>query len=556
MRHRGAFLIAMLALTVGAFAFRIPALGNRPFHGDEAVHAFKFVELWKHGKYVYDRNEYHGPTLYYAALPSIWVQGRHTFAETREADYRLPIVLFGAAMVLIIAGLSDGLGRRAIFCAGILTAISPALVFYSRYYIQETLLAFFTLATIVCGWRYARHGRRRWLLLAGVSGGLMIASKETAIFAFAAMAGAFFLTPWWTRRVDGRPAPATGFWHPKYVAIAVLAGLLVACIFISGFFTNRDGPLGILTGPIDYLRAYTPWLKRAGGSSLHVYPWHYYLGILLWTRRENGPVYSEALIVLLALVGFVTAMLPPNRSQFRGSHRLARFIAFYTLILTVIYSVIPYKTPWCLISFLNGMILLAGFGVVALLDWAHNLPARSAVRIVDDSPALRRQTTWRRSLPARVIVSVLFIAGCVQLEIQSHRASYEAFTDPRNPYVYSQPVPDVENLGIRAVELARYSPQGPRTTVKVIWTDNYYWPIPWYLREFENVGFYNDASDPEAPIIFASPEFEDELTKKLDKTHLLTKTFGIRSGVFAQCWIRLDVWEHYLKNRPKPKDDD
>ena len=105
MRHRSVFLIAMVALTVGAFAFRLPVLGNRPFHGDEAVHAFKFQELWERGVYRYDHNEFHGPTLYYAALPSVWLQGRRSFAACRESDFRLPIILFGAAMVLALAPL-------------------------------------------------------------------------------------------------------------------------------------------------------------------------------------------------------------------------------------------------------------------------------------------------------------------------------------------------------------------------------------------------------------------------------------------------------------------
>ena len=535
MRTRGAFLIAMLVLTIGAFAFRVPSLGSRPFHGDEAVHAFKFLDLWEHGTYLYDRNEFHGPTLYYAALPSMWLQGRHSFVETREADYRLPIVLFGAAMVLILAPLSTGLGRRAIFCAGILTAISPALVFYSRYYIQETLLAFFTLAMITCGWMYTRQRRTAWLVLAGVAAGMMIASKETAVLAFAAMAGALILTPWWTHRMDGRATPTRDLLNPRSVALFAAVALLVACLFISGFLTNHSGRLGVLTGPVDYLLAYTPWLKRAGGASLHIYPWHYYLSILLWTKRESGPVYTEVLILMLALAGFVTALLPRQKSGFQGSHTLARFIAFYTLLLTAFYSAIPYKTPWCLLSFLNGMILLAGIGAIALLERA-------------------------RGMPVKVIMSVLLIGACVQLEMQSYRASYQAFTDPRNPYVYAQPVPDAENLGRWAADIARYSPQGQDTVVKVIWVDDYYWPLPWYLRMFKNIrhldGFYHDASDPEAPVVFASPEFEDALTKKLDKTHVMAKFFGIRFGVFAQAWVRMDVWERYLKLRPKPKDDE
>ena len=35
--------------------------------------------------------------------------------------------------------------------------------------------------------------------------------------------------------------------------------------------------------------------------------------------------------------------------------------------LTLAYSAISYKTPWCMLGFLHGMILLAGIGAVALI---------------------------------------------------------------------------------------------------------------------------------------------------------------------------------------------
>ena len=46
---------------------------------------------------------------------------------------------------------------------------------------------------------------------------------------------------------------------------------------------------------------------------------------------------------------------------------MLRFLGFYTLLMATAYSVIPYKTPWCLLGFLHGMVLLAGIGAVRLL---------------------------------------------------------------------------------------------------------------------------------------------------------------------------------------------
>ncbi len=576
MRRRAAFPVAMLALVVGALAFRLPALQNRPFHGDEAVHAFKFLELWRHGVYRYDPNEFHGPTLYYAALPSVLIHGRRALSDCSESDFRLPIALFGAAMVLLISPLSSGLGRRAVLLASLLTALSPALVFYSRYFIQETLFAFFTLSVIVCTWQYMRSKRSGWLILAAIAAGLTIATKETAVLSFGAMVAALVLTRLWNRRVDSASSspfvalPAGLSAHSQLlrrssavsrapeghlaegplaktftssrmrmfedtraglIASCVITALVVACLFISGFGTNHVGPLGVLTGPVDYLRSFTPWLQRARGVSAHIYPWHFYLDLLIWTHHGRGPVYSEALIVVLAVAGIVSALLPVSRTGFDGDRSLARFLAFFTICLLALYSAIPYKTPWCLISFLNGLILLAGIGVVAIL------------RAI-------------RSGPGRVVVAGALIAATIQLGMQSFRASFQAETDPANPYVYAQPVPDVVNLARWCSDVEQYSGAGQDMIVKVLWTDDYYWPIPWYMRRFNNVGYYHDAGDPTAALVLASPEFEDQLALKLDKTHVMARFFRIRPGVFAEAWVRMDVWEQYLKRRPRPVDTD
>src|SRR5579859_6795145 len=207
-------------------------------HGDEAVHAFKFRELWQRGVYRYDPNEFHGPTLYYAALPSVWLHGRRDFAATTEADYRLPIVVFGAGMLLWLLPLADAMGRRASLWAGLLLAISPAFVFYSRYYIQEMLLAFFTLGMLACGWRYARTLRAVWLLAGSACVGLMVATKETAVLALVAAAAAVGLTVFWTRRVEGRALNVRALWNRKLAALALVVALLTACVFLSGFLSN------------------------------------------------------------------------------------------------------------------------------------------------------------------------------------------------------------------------------------------------------------------------------------------------------------------------------
>jgi uncharacterized protein (TIGR03663 family) len=551
MIRRYGFAVALAALTILAAALRLPSLGNRIFHGDEAVHAFKFRELWEQGVYRYDPNEFHGPTLYYAALPAVWLNGRHSFAETRESDYRLATALVGIALIPLLALIRDGLGRRATLFAALFLAISPAFVFYSRYYIQEILLVFFTLAAVACGWRYSRSRKLGWLAGIGVSAGLMVATKETAVIAFAAAIVAFLLVrksrgPTWEGEAPAEPggvssagaSPSQNV-SPSQIASPGLSSsrspsgarvifkvtataLIVAYLLLSGFLSNPAGPLG-------YFHTFTPWLQRAGGTDIHNHPWYYYLSMLLWTHRASGPIWSEALIVVLALIG-MTSVFAPVRTCASADLRFLKFIALFAIILTVAYSAIPYKTPWCVLSFLGGMGLMAGVGACTLLRLAPGIVGKG-------------------------LVGMALIMGSIQLRSQAYRTSFEYQADGLNPYVYAMPVPDILELGHTVDELARVSRDGSALVIKVIATDDYYWPLPWYIRQMTNVGYYTSLpEDPAAPIVIASPEYDETLSKRLDRTHLMTGYRGLRPGVMFEVWVRMDVWTDYVKrknqNRP------
>ena len=75
--------------------------------------------------------------------------------------------IFGTALILLLLLVADGIGRAAVVCAAFLTAVSPAMVFYSRYYIHEVLLTFFAFLALAAGWRYWRSRKIGWALLAG-----------------------------------------------------------------------------------------------------------------------------------------------------------------------------------------------------------------------------------------------------------------------------------------------------------------------------------------------------------------------------------------------------
>ena len=49
-------------------------------------------------------------------------------------------------------------------------------------------------------------------------------------------------------------------------------------------------------------------------------------------------------------------------------------LALYTVFSFAIYSLIPYKTPWSILSSLHAAILLAGFGFHAIVHLARAIP--------------------------------------------------------------------------------------------------------------------------------------------------------------------------------------
>ena len=108
------------------------------------------------------------------------------------------------------------------------------------------------------------------------------------------------------------------------------------------------------------------------------------------------------MIVGLAVAGVVASLT--------GFNPLCRFLAFYTLALGAVYCAIPYKTPWCVLSFLHGMILLAGVGAWATL---RRLPG----------------------LPLKAVACVLLAAGAAHLGRQCYQLNFNPrlYADQRNP---------------------------------------------------------------------------------------------------------------------------
>jgi uncharacterized protein (TIGR03663 family) len=535
-------IVLIWIMACGALALRLPRLGLRPMHCDEAVQAAKAGTLLETGQYRYDPFEYHGPTLNWFTLPLLRLSSACSYAETSEASYRIVPVLFGVGLILLLTLVADGLGRGAAIGAALLTAISPAMVFYSRYYIHETLLVFFTFATMACAWRYVCSGRLRWAVAAGASLGLMHATKETWVFAAAAMAVGVLVAIAWTRwrgddhrqkesfnavhlpqQCDATPnarltPTKRAMVRTLFVSlfVAALSACGVAVAFYSSFGSNWRGP-------IDSVLTYATYFDRGGGGT-HQHAWYYYFQLLTAFHPARGFFWSEGLIVGLAVAGCVAALA--GNGMTRPQRAFGRFLVFYTLMLTGLYAAVPYKTPWCMLSFLHGMILLAAVGAWAILQWLPGWTLKS-------------------------LASMLLAAGVIHLGWQCYALNFRFYADERNPYVYAYTAADAVNLAGQLERLAQSSPEGHDMLIHVVTPENY-WPLPWYLRRFnaEHIGYWNDAvawrndaakCAPPAVIILTA-DVQPTIDENLPAAYNKQMIYGLRPGVLLIVYVREDLW--------------
>jgi hypothetical protein len=297
--------------------------------------------------------------------------------------------------------------------------------------------------------------------------------------------------------------------------------IAVAAVFYSGFLT---APQAIA----DPIRAAGTYLYRGVDPSEHVHPWHFYLGLLAY-YSDGGLRWSEGLVLALAIVGAVTALVPrlwydPSGSS-QNPERLfwARYLSAAAILATAIFSAIPYKTPWNLMPFYVAVIVVAGIGFSRLVH----------------------ATTSR--LPRSVVVA-LFVVASAHLGRQAWRASVTYASDPRNPYVYSQTVPDAVRMATRIRELAALHADGAGMLVSVIAGPHEQWPLPWYLRTMPHVGYWTSPADAltlDAPVVVASMDHSAAVDAALGDRYV-SEFYGLRPEVLLSLYIERGLWDRFL----------
>jgi uncharacterized protein (TIGR03663 family) len=460
-------------LTLAALWLRTRDLSARPMHADEANQAVKAGELVESGRYAFDPREHHGPTLYYAARVVAWCRGERSLADLDEVTVRLVPALAGTLAVLLLYMLATPLGPGPALAAAAFLAVSPPAVYYSRFFIQETLLTSFTLGALVCARRWWVSGRAAWAAAAGAGLGLMQATKETApLFVLAALAALLACRP-----VRTPPAHAA-----RGALVGIVAALLVAALFYSSFGTH-------VAGLRDAWATYADIAARLrAGATGHEKPWGYYLRLLVW-ERNGGLVFQEVGFAALALLGAGAAVAdgPP----------LARWALAYCGLVLLALSAAAYKTPWNVIHLVPGVSILAAAGLAAL--------ARGAAGRIG------------------AVAAGLLVLG--MLAVQTDRVTRAYAADARNPYAYVHSSPDVLRFRGRVDAVLRRSPEA---IVRVISEE--YWPLPWYLRGLARVGYWSQPpAECDAALVIASADLAEAVRARLHGSYA-ESYLGLRPG--------------------------
>ena len=228
-------------------------------------------------------------------------------------------------------------------------------------------LVLFSACLLLCVLRYQKSPGLRWAVPAGVCAGLMYATKETAVLVFFAVAAACLAARFRFRLSRSRR---------------------------HGAGCSSDRAVVALDAAVASRRS------------------------LVYAARAGSGGRSRASLVLLppgahsrgrhaVAAGWLAVRVWP------GDNRMATFLGTYAAVLTVLYSALPYKTPWCAAGMVHGWILTAAVGL------------QRAAELALAPRAIAREPSWSAAAA------------------QAVRYAFPLAADPRNPYAYAHTTRDV-----------------------------------------------------------------------------------------------------------------
>lgn len=428
----------ILILLVG-FLFRILLINIKPPHFDEGVNGWFVDQIFLNGFFKYDPTNYHGPLHFYILAFFKLFLGRSLLM------LRLSSILFGVGVVYLSTKIIKE-DKKAYHLSALLLALSPGMIFFSRYGIHEMGFLFFSLLTI-----YSYINKKNNLLVFGFLG--MLLMKETwIIFIFC-----LFLAVYFSKIIY----PI----KPKF--LPTLCAVILFILFYSGFFKNPQGV-------IDFFKTFTHWFQTGVRGNGHEKEFLYWLKLF----------YRYEPFAVVGILGCIKYLFLKNSKL--------KFISVFGLAQFFIYSLIPYKTPWCAVQLLWPFYIMA---VVLFLDFFKN---KSLL------------------LKTAMITSFVILIGSTMSRAIS--LNYIHYTNEEEPYVYVQTFNDIKNVMAKILKMPKDS-----LTIAIALESN--WPLPWLLGDYSKTTYYEPQSELKAKedVVFCDASLCEELKNTAFKDYFAQK---------------------------------
>jgi uncharacterized protein (TIGR03663 family) len=426
-RYAGFLLILLILTIISRFLF----LTNKPIHFDEGINGWFVMQMKLTGFYKYDPTNYHGPLHFYILALFEYIMGRSV--ETLRA---VP-AFFGVLSVIFVC-LDLFATRKMRMPLAIFLLLSPAFIFFGRSGIHEMPFVFFQLvmAAGLLRWIEGTKDSKAFSLVIIGLWGMMLLKETFAVSLFAW--GVAYLTLGWT---EVRALFLKSTWAPvwnrkvRLLSLGLVAGFV---LFFTGFMLNPHGFL-------DFFIAFLPWMKTGTHGNGHEKELFYWLKVL---------VTAEPL-VLLGIATAVAGIFTKNKAF--------RAVSVFALVQLLVYSLIPYKTVWCIVTLVWGFYFSLAY---ALVQWKNR------------------------------IVHVGLIVLTVVLSVLQFKSTYESnYKRPINmehPYVYVNSTYELKNFVDFLAAQFKAHPGWNKETIQVGMREQ--WPWPWIFHAYPNLD-YNVCGD-------------------------------------------------------------
>jgi len=462
IKHFFTFERTFFFILIIAFLIRFWHLDLKLLHHDEAIHAWFSYELLTRSAWAYDPS-YHGPFLYFVTA------GMFSFLGDSDLVARILPALFGFLLIPLVwcihrIGYID---KKQTLLAALLLALSPDMVYFSRFLRHDIFMLFFTFLLLVAILYYFEYGQTRYAIVGALATAGALSCKEEMPVILLIFAS-FFIFAIYRRK----------FTLPRKWKYDLILGAFIVIAIMSVLYSAFGAHIDTLIGQ-NFAVNTTGWYKAIEHwSAMHN------------QQRLGGPLYFyiplyflyELPIFILAIIGTLQILgkgLNPslfimrlkNRIKYSGSSPVPtselaaislqqlksrdvvntksdeffRFCAYWMIMVMAFYAIVGEKVPWLIIPQLLPMCIVA----VYKLNWQK---------------------------------MVFAIVGCLFLAVMTWHVAFV-------PADINEPIVQVQNS-----EDLREVMQLIDASDHVVVASKNYWPLPWYYRgeRWNKIKFYGD----------------------------------------------------------------